>query len=116
MFAYDKTTVRVWLPRGSRNGKQLSHIVYVGQGWGNITSPLARDTAELRVLVSADKCMDKTQVVDAQGYCRDISEVQLVQHMAPWGEYVGFFKARSAFSKQLCPLSSVCPLSVCHTF
>ena len=87
MFAYDKMSVRVWLPRGRRaDGQQLAHIVYVGDGWGNLTDPMVRDTGELRVQVFADKCMDKTQVVDAQGYCRDISEVELVQQMGPWGE------------------------------
>lgn len=84
LFAYDKLTVRIWLPTSTKENQ--AYIIFIGDGWGDKTNATYNVTAELRVQVFADKCMDKTRAVDAQGYCRDISEVQLVQKMSPWGK------------------------------
>ena len=82
LFAYDKLSVRIWLPSSTK--KNQAYIIFIGDGWGDKTYTPYNVTAELRVQVFADKCMDKTRVVDAQGYCRDISEIELVQKMSPW--------------------------------
>lgn len=82
LFAYDKLNIRIWLPSSPK--KDHAYIIFIGDGWGDKKSFVYNATAELRVQIFVDKCKDKTRVVDAQGYCRDVSEIQLIQKMSPW--------------------------------
>ena len=84
VYAYDKMTVHLWLPSSARTNQ--AYVVFIGDGWGLPQHNISSVSAHVRVQIYADKCFSKDKVIDAQGYCRDVSETQLVQSVGDWGE------------------------------
>ena len=84
IYAYNKDTIRIWLPTSSKVGQ--AYAIYVGEGWGDANSEYLSESVELRVLVYADMCTDENDVVDAQQICRRSSETEIIQSMNEWGK------------------------------
>ena len=68
------------------------------------------------VLNNGGGCMCLKQVVDVQQESSRKTCLLEPKRPSKWRSCTRFFKARSAFSKQLCLSSSVLCASVCHTF
>uniref|UniRef100_A0A7M5XHW3 Uncharacterized protein n=2 Tax=Clytia hemisphaerica TaxID=252671 RepID=A0A7M5XHW3_9CNID len=93
IYAYNKDSIRIWLPTSSSKSTQ-AYAIYVGDGWvknKNIKDDHRdieeySEEVELRVLVYADICPLDDEVVDAQRTCRRGSETEITQVMSLWNQ------------------------------
>ena len=110
VFAYDKVSVRIWLPT-SKN-KHQPYIIFVGDGWGNSDENVTESMAEFRVQIFLNRCLEAEKVVDSQGYCRDVSEIAIIQDMSAWGKCSNpcgkGLKQRSVIGKFCCCYFNLC--------
>ena len=80
IYAYNKASIRIWLPTSSKLDQ--AYVIYVGDGWGG--KEYKSESVELRVLLYADMCQNN-ETLDAQGICRETTETEIVQVMDEWG-------------------------------
>ncbi|XP_065649882.1 uncharacterized protein LOC101236159 isoform X2 [Hydra vulgaris] len=88
VFAYDKVSVRIWLPssNNSHQSKQLLFAIFVGDGWGNSDENITEILAEFRIQIFLNRCLESEKVVDSQGSCRDVNEIVINQDMSTWSK------------------------------
>ena len=73
LFAYDKNSVRIWLPkRHQNNGTKNGYSILVKKGWGISEMLQESHNVRVRVVIYTSNCDPRKETVTEKGICKSI--------------------------------------------
>ena len=85
LFAYDKKSVRVWLP-GKQRGIGNGYSVLVKRGWGDNFMLQEYHLVRLRVIIYTANCDPKKETITQKGVCTSVQYNSYCWMTGPWGK------------------------------